>query len=372
LGAAEFGKYSLVLSLSQFFLVPMMFGFYHASTRYIAGSEDNRSQKDIIATALQSVALFIALTILVLLIALKPVTHLLVINTTMYLIAIGMSALTALFIIGKSVLLGLQKFKQASVIETASSFVTIIAGLSLLFIFQMRTFITPAVSYMLGTLVMIIAIYVNFRHLFGTFNRVWFKKLFEYGLYATIGGIATALINTSDKIVINRYFDPSVLGIYSAYLAVSNSVITNRILGVVTNVLLPVTSRKEQKSETVNVIDRLSPRIFLYIFVFNMVFLFVMFKLYGHEYPFNSMLALIFSLNISIFFINQLFGIILGSNHIHEFKYAVYAILIVGILNAILNFTLTPRFGIYMAAVILLFTNCCLYFSMRRIAKQMI
>ena len=58
IGAAEYGKYSFVFSVSQFLWVPMLMGVGMATVKYLSSERDDRERKKIVSTGTSIVIMF--------------------------------------------------------------------------------------------------------------------------------------------------------------------------------------------------------------------------------------------------------------------------------------------------------------------------
>lgn len=293
LGPAEFGKYGLVVAISNIFVIPMTLGVDTASTYFIAKSKSADEKNRYFNSSLLIVSILIIIVALLFLFFEKIIINLVSINIDLYNVIIVFSVLMAWRSISDSAIKGFHFFRFQSVMRIVEALIVIIFFFVFirtngLFNYKAYTF-----AILAGYIFAILGLLWRLRkRLFICLIHV--RKIFSYGKYAILGSVCGILLISSDRILINRFLGAEKLGVYNAYLTFS-AIILSQVTVLFINVFFPYMISLEDKGIILKKINRLTAFSFLPILLFLFIILWIAIHLLGHKYKFDWLLTLEFS-----------------------------------------------------------------------------
>jgi O-antigen/teichoic acid export membrane protein len=354
LGPVEFGKWNIIGSIAEFFVILPLWGLTTASLRYLGAEREK--QKEIIGTAFRSVFL-LSLFFFPLYIFLAPVMqNFLKIENSLYLFAMLYAAILVFFYLFQSFFQGLEEFKKLSFLWIISAFVFVGIVSYHLFFLHNHTFMSLFAGNVWRHSVILVVLILFLRKLLFTFDTQTFSKLFSYGSLNMLSVFAGFFsLGAIDNLMINYFLEPSAVGIYSAYYIIF-TILTGKILNTFSQVFLPKASGIENIKILFFRAVTLAKKGILIVFFGNVILLWILFKFYGKGFSFDLMMASIISLSTSIYCFRLIFGNILVSRGIKGAKYGPVFALSNAVLNILFNLFLIPRIGLHGAALGTLFT----------------
>lgn len=367
LGPGEYGKFQVVLSIAQVLMIPMLFGFNTASTRYLSGGSPE-AQERIRSTALSFVVLLTGIFSAGFFFASRFFFRE---ESETVMFGILFAAFFSFFFLFRSFLQGYQKMKLLSLADTAYSLV-VLAGVTLAIFFlpQRNTFDFIAISFLAGY-----AVFIGFAavSLFGVFSRAgqWFHEtefrlLFRYGLLATAGSVSGALLGSVDRLILAYAVGDEAVGIYAVYALVSVTLFS-QLVQIFVTALFPALSAAQEKHTLVKKIGRLSLMSFLAVFFGSIPLMFLLLSLFGSSYPLSLTLILFFSLYSGLSVAYQIKMWFLNAEGPLGVRATVIGVFSCGILNLALNLLLIPLYSVEGAVFSLLISSTVLnrYFSLK-------
>lgn len=296
LGPVGYGEYNYFLSLATSSTFFFLLGNNSSSTRFIS-DQRHKERKDAILSAAVSLTLIQAAAFFVFVYAFRGFLG--------DKLALGNSSILLIFFFGlifsfrelfDSFLRALGFFKRQSAIKFLDSIFVILSFFAFYFLSQETfTYLYYAVSLMVGaTIFLLVAIYF-LRKRFVLFTWKDVVLLLHYNKFLIIAGVS-GLILSSDKVFIGKYIGNIELGIYSAYYTSSQTVISTVAIAFM-NIFWPVVIKNKENLKPI--IKKLETAFYKYFplwLVLNILSgsLFLLF--FGHEYPFQLTLMLLFSL----------------------------------------------------------------------------
>ncbi len=294
MGPDEYGKYNLLITLSQLIVIPILFGLDTSSIISISNSKDQKEKKLNITTSLYFVLFTISIAIAVAILTFPYIIKNFPIGETFLAITIIYALITGLKTILESIIRGLQLFKTQFYGKTLE--ILIICSFFLyLFIYKNNhDFVYYTASLTTG-IIFILIYYSNkiVPHI-SKFNFDILKKQISLGRVLLIGTILGIGFNSIDKIIIAKILNLTELGIYSAYFTVSVNLIA-QLTQMFINVFLPVASGINNNA-IVKKIDKLYLISFIPILISLFGIIWLAISLFGDKYGINF--GYIFSFSI--------------------------------------------------------------------------
>jgi O-antigen/teichoic acid export membrane protein len=356
LGPTEYGKYSLITSLGQIFIVPMILGISTSSIKYISSSKNKYKKQLIAQNAFFLTIFFTFLSSITFLVFNSQISKLLKINNQIFFFTLIYSIFLSFKYISEAIVKGVHQFKLLSYLEFINLFSIFLFFFAYIFIFKNYNFQSLLIPIIIGLLIYII-IFSNKNHQIVTRlkpNKSIIKTIMSYGKYATLGAISGIAIGNMDKLILNRYMSLADIGTYSIYLS-SSSFVGNYLLQIFIQVFFPTVSSIKEKYQVSKKIIKLFIFTTIPIFLINICSTSVILFFMGGKYEINLTYILLFSfLSILTIFSNILwwlinsygkqgikftstFGILIGAFNILFMMCFIQKLGIIGILFALIS-----------------------------------
>jgi O-antigen/teichoic acid export membrane protein len=367
LGPAEYGKYNLIIALSNFLLIWMLAGFHIAAVKYLA--EDQDRKKEIISTAFSMVVAFTLIDTGIFYALSWLLARALQIELYLFRYAILVSAVLALYYIMDAFLRGLHEMLRLSLLRVVLG-VAFALALFLLLLRGDRSFLTPTWATVVSYLVYIawaigrIRTYLSF-----TFNKEELRRVLRYGFYAVVGTAAGSVISDVDKLIINRYLSTDQVGVYSAYMLGAN-IIAVKGASMFVTVFFPTVSAYKDKVPITEKIQKMSQRTFLLLFALSFLIILSTMKSFGSKYPLNYLLVLLLALYTPLTFLSSARLWFLASFGERNIKATSLTSAAAALLISSANLLLVPRFGLYGAVSAGLLTSAFMFLASAVLLKR--
>jgi O-antigen/teichoic acid export membrane protein len=351
LGPTEYGIFTLILVIANFFVLPMVMGFDTSSTYYLARGND---KKRVISTAFTSVFFFSVILSVLFLFFIGPIAELFATSEGVILYAIIYAFAIVLYKLFQSVLQGLHMMKKIALLKVAQH---VIMGLLLaffLFVIKDYTFINPLTANFAGYFCVGLIILIYLRKNILNFSRRCFVRLGQYGFVFFLVNVMITLINSIHLLFVNFFLGLSAFGIYAAYYTASK-VVTEKLYVIFVTVFFPTVSGKINKKAVIKAVNRLFPIATLSILVINLFIILSFVYFYGDKYPFYAGLVILFSVDAALRTVYKIEMWLLGSFGMDGAKKTIKGMSVITVLNVGLNLVLIPIFALYgavMASVI--------------------
>jgi O-antigen/teichoic acid export membrane protein len=346
LGPEEYGKFTLIQSISFLLYMPMALGFDIAMLKYTSEIEDPKSQSNIVFTSYLLVIFFSAVSITVFFILASPLSHLLNISEELFYLAIAFAGLYVYYLLTTSALRGLNRMRSYSIFQIVYAAIILLSFAIILINkdFTFRAMVYPVlIAY--GITTMIIMSFIIRKFFRWKWDTLLIRKLCKYAFATSIGGFCYYLFTNADRLIINRYTSFADVGVYNAYYT-SSITVTLVLWNIFNMVYFPTISKYENKAGIFKRINKLMPHItylgILLVIICEMILL----KLYGPEYPLNFLWTILAAVAGICIVIQNAYGWLLIS--IGTFGAILSSIgeVLMAISNIGLNIFLIPRIGI--------------------------
>jgi len=304
LGPLEFGKYNYVLSLATSSTFFFLLGNNQSSIRFVSDTKYLKRRNRLLSalfslTIFQSVIFFVATILFGNWLAIK--------------FNVGIATVYFIFFLGlifslkellDSFLRSLGLFKEQSMAKVGDAILVLSAFFIFLFSFRERLeYFHYALSMIIGAIFSLGFFCYLTYHRFEKFGREEIVTVLHYNKFLVIGGVS-GLLMTLEKVFIGKYIGVKELGIYSAYYASSQMVISNLAI-IFMNIFWPMVIMNRNALQSV--IAKLTKVFFHYLpfwVILNFCSIAFFLTLYGKQYPFYLSFLVLFSSSslLNVFF----------------------------------------------------------------------
>lgn len=307
LGPTEYGKINLVMTIAQIVLIFILFGMDRSSMRSIAMQTEKEGKAGHLSTTFFFVLLTtVACSLLFVLIA-PWIARLTGIDLFVLSIGFTYGVVISWRQLVNNFIRGLQQFKYQAITRMFEAFLSLLifaAAWAVLDDLRFGGYIAILVAV---GLTFILLYLFRVRSFFQGFNKEFFFSQFSFGRLYFMASAIGIVFSSLDKFLIGKYISLQDLGIYSAYFGASVGLMAqlNTIFG---NVFFTTVAKHLRYLPSIlRKLDKLTMWGFLPLFVFSFAILFTILKLFGKSYPFDPVLAILFSLLailVSIYSVN--------------------------------------------------------------------
>lgn len=344
LGLNDFGKYQFLFASAQVIGILMLFGTHVSSAKYISEYKVFDKKNSVVAS---SILIFLLSTILfAFLISYfnAKISHFFNIDKSLLSQSVIFAYFIAGFMFGRSLLQGFKKMKQIVFLEIANALLS--ASFFLIVYYLVKTGINYTHYYyatLSGYVFFVVGAFYLLRKdttVAGLDGKI-FKTVLHYCFYAIVGGISGVLLNVVNRIMLNYYFDYSVVGLFSAYSMASIGVF-GQLINVFSTVFLPYVSSSDNKVTISKKLNILSLFGALISFFSVLPILYIVLKLMGNEYAIRYDLFFLFALLTSINIAYQIKMWYLSAHSLCGLKRVVQGSALAGLIAVLLMFFLVP------------------------------
>ncbi|MGB4550492.1 MAG: oligosaccharide flippase family protein [Methanosarcina flavescens] len=350
LGPLEYGKFSLVQSISMFLYVPMLMGYHNAMVKYNAEEEKYDRQKNVISTTYILVLIFTTISVIIYLFIPQKILEYFSVSNEIFDLCILFSVLYAVYMLLTATVNGLHKMK-------AFAMITPIYSTILLFTFLSIAYIKP-LSYKLAIFSMLfsylitsclILIYIR-KYLTYEFDRKWAHTLTNFAIYSIIGSMTFVLYPNINQILINMYMSTENLGLYNAYSFASVN-IASLIFNIFNGVFFPVASKCKDKTVILKRINRIAPYLIIFGTIFIIIVEFIILNIYGSKYTIKIPLLFSFAILSILIVYYGTYNWTFSSEGLDGVKLVNKTSILIAIINVILAMFFIPYLGLIGATI---------------------
>ena len=344
LGVEEYGRFALIVSLSNFFWVPMVLGTSVALVKYLSEQKTEEDRRTVISSAMSIIAVLTIVSVLILYIISPWIANLAAVTVNYVFAGIVIAVFYTAWTVSQKIYQGLDKMKKISALNVVLfAFMLVFI---IIFFFYQTTAVIPVTAMVTGYIVVSMFVLPELRKYFRlSINTMWIKTILKYGLFLVIGTTSFTINTNINKLFINIFMSTMDVGLYQAY-SFSTMNIAAFLVSTFIIVFFPAASKYKKKEEIyrkINKLIKMSPVFYILIFVLSNIILF----LYGSEYTMIPILLLLFifaSISDLVFYIHIWFSSSIGISGV---KLTTYSVTLVAIFGTIFSYTLIPVFGIY-------------------------
>lgn len=353
LGPTEYGRYSLVIAISSIFIIPMTMGVETAITYYISKNKEDSIRKDLTASSLWMVIIFIIIIFSITNYLSHYLENIFTTQNKVIIIAIIFSVLLAMRNIFDAILKGFHFFKYQSFLRMLEAVITavfFIIFFEILRKFNFQFYVYAIFSGYIFTILMVL--WIIRKNI--TLSLKYSKKILSYGIFAILGSLFGIMTSSFDKILINKYIGQEQLGIYNAYMTAS-FLLATQIMTLFINVFFPFLASIRDNGMILKKLNKLL-KIFLVpaLIIFGVI-IWVILMVFGEKYGTDWVLLCECSLfSVLSMYFTTLWWLIAskGRNGIKFTSFngiisGIIFILLMFIFNSVLNLRLVVLFLIF-------------------------
>lgn len=368
LGPSDFGKFQLVMTIGQFFLIFMLMGLSTASVQYLARQEKSKKDVTIFSVLAVSAVSVFCISITALYFS-EGASVLFGVTKPVLIIGVYLAGALTLYQITRSFLQGYKMMGTLSYLDFVYALViaaTVIGGF---FVGSFSTYSALSMAFIFGYISYgVLVMYKLLPKIKASFSFEKIKTILHYAWYAFLGSVTGFLLNNMDRLWLNHYFASDVVGIYSAYMLVA-SVIFGQLTQIFVTVFFPTVSGYADQTAVVEKIRKSEVYILLVVPLISFLASIVIFKIIGFD--FNVLYGLVFSFNSGLMVLWQVKMWLFNSRGVNGVKIVVYSSFVVGIINLLMCAALIPKFGILGAGLAVTASSIILYcYYTRRLVTQ--
>jgi Polysaccharide biosynthesis protein. len=352
LGPGNFGILGLVTTVGTILAISMI----AASTPMIKyGSEvqDHLVQVTIISTSYILIAVLTVASACIFVLFSAPLSYLFGVTAEVFFFALFLAVTSTFYQLTTNSLRVFFKMRAYALLTAAQSVILLAAFLA--FISKnLTSWELAAYSYYLSyavigfILVVYLRDYIKLR-----FERSWAKKIVHYSLLALPGGVAATFMGV-DRVLINKFMTTADVGIYAAYFLPSITVAV--LLWMVINAaFFPYASKSDDKLAILRRVNKAAPYLAALLAPSVLLLEWIVFFLYGRQYPFSWEIALFFAIAATMGFFYQALSWLMASEGTRGAKVNTLSSIIALIVLVGFDVVLIPLIGILGAAITLVF-----------------
>jgi O-antigen/teichoic acid export membrane protein len=344
MGPQEYGKANIVISTASFLVIFLLFGLTNSAMRYL--SREKESRGEILGSIIANVLILSAIFLPLFWITRDIVTKLFNIEPYLFLWAIGYAIVICAIYLSETILQGLDKFKTRAILTAFSaiffsSYIAIYGGI--FHTLKFEHYLTANILRWLA--VIILAIFTIFPLIkYPSFR--WMKETLHFGIYHMGMYLAGFFLFFSiDTLMLNYYRGSTQVGLYGAYFITFNAFVSKLFQPMIDAFYTSVSAIDDTRIILNRVLEG-SKKFLPIVFISGIFLTAILFMFYGKEYPFSWNLAVLMSLNTSLYIASNLMASIIGSRGIKGARFLLIAVMLAAIVNVTLNTLLIPKLDI--------------------------
>jgi O-antigen/teichoic acid export membrane protein len=361
LGPEEYGKYSIIISMGQFLIIPMLLGLNTSAMRYIARHKDECME--VISNSLVLVVTLIIISVPIFFALKNWIKSLFNIDDAIFIFAILYAIILALKYLSEAIMKGMHEFKLLSKLNIISAILIFVSFFSIILLTKNHTFRSYAIATALGFAIFFLVLIAKHGIIFSKIKLTMAGNLMNYGLFASLGSISGFILNNIDRIILNNYLGFSAVGLFAAYISAS-SFFSGQLLQIFIDVFFPSISAVEDKRIIYHKIVKIFYISVPTLFILNTIATSIIIKLYGDRYEFNIAYILLFSLLGAITFCQNTLWWFIASFGNRGVRFTSTSGIVIGIFNIFAMMVLIKLFGLIgaifgliIAALIMIFIS---------------
>ena len=313
LGPTEYGKYNLVLTISNIAVVIMFFGFDTTAVKFISESSEKEKQNQFMSNSLWAIMVLCPIIVALAFIFRNLISKITNTDDNLILIAFLFAFIVAFKTLFDSFIKAFHKFRYQAFVKIVES--SIFFSLVLyFFIFNNGHsyfyFLIPSIVASLAVIFLYGKIIKNKLRKWNNESFLYSKAYLKLTLAVSFIGI---FIGTADRLFIAKYLGIRELGIYSAYL-MSSTIIIGQLVLALSNVFFPMMNKAENKREIISKVDKLMLAAFIPLVISISLLSFILLKFFGSQYGVNWIYIVFVSVISFLQIITSFYGAITSSS----------------------------------------------------------
>ncbi|MCD6195027.1 oligosaccharide flippase family protein [bacterium] len=369
LGPSEYGKFSLLDSLSGLLYFVMTLGISTSIVYHLSLSKKESEKKTLAKTGFILLIINVSIIFLIFYFANPLILKIQHIDQKWVTLMFIYATIYTFHYFAKSLLRGYQKMKFYAIVDLFSGILTLTVALLLIFTYQIDNYQAPTIAKMTGfTSVALLGI---------CFSKIWLgkmsinkaKRIISYGLISFLLWIFVGLLNSSDKLILNQILPSEKLGIYYAYMLGSSAIIYQAVMAFLIN-FFPTAVAAKSKKAILKKIELVFKKTWWAIILLGVFSTSTTLILFGSKYPLKLNYTLIMGINSLFFTFYQIYMWLINAQGTKAVFETTKSLFLGSIVQISLFRLMTTKFDIQGSFAAIALTNIFLYFLMRHKARK--
>ncbi len=348
LGPVEYGKFAMVYSLSQIFVVPMLMGVGSSIVNYFAGSKNEEERKVIFTGSVFLISAFTAVTAAIVALFANEIAALTAVSPDYVLAAVLLAVFYNAWVLPQKVYQITGRMKRLGTLNVGMNGLMLVMVL-VAFMYGSDSMIPVAVMCAAYLAAVVVTIPELRKYMCAKLDTTWMKRLAGYGAIIVVGMMSLALTDNINKILLNVFMSFQEVGLYQAYFF-STLNMSTFFATAVTTVLFPkVSSMKDKHAifSQMNSVLKITPVLFPVILGLSWVIM----VLYGSSYAASLPMLVLFVIAAMLNFAHIIYGCIALSAGMRGVKVNTASMIVISVISVGLAYMFIPTYGIYGAIV---------------------
>lgn len=216
LGPEEYGKISLINSISIFLINPLIIGAHNAMFKMLPNCEDEEKEKLISTTALCNIINLLPMVGIYLVIYPLFIKNM-NISFDIWTVGILFTVISEMYVLSESFLRGKKAFMKIGKFQLLSKLLFFVLMLLVVYVFKIPSYSAYIACFFIARAVFVVLAIKNTKIDFRKFSWPLAKKIYQYGSITMLNALLLGVMMYTDIVIINYFESGMDLGIYSAY-----------------------------------------------------------------------------------------------------------------------------------------------------------
>lgn len=313
LGPAEYGKYNLVLAISNIVIVVMFLGFDTTAIKFISENTEEKKINKYMSNSFWAVVFASSIIVIFSFLFVDFISRVLNTDKQLILIAFFVAFFVAFKTLFDSFIKALHKFKYQAFTKIIEGFIFFILVLYLFLFYKKQNYFIFLVPIVLTAIISIFIYGKVIKNRLRKWDNGTFIHSKSYLKLTSAVSFIGIFIGTIDRLFIAKYLGVEDLGIYSAYL-MSSTIIIGQLVLALSNVFFPMINRSENKKIIISKIDRLMMLSAIPLIIVVSCLSFMILKIFGSQYGINWFYILCVSIIAFLQILTSFYGAITSSS----------------------------------------------------------
>lgn len=342
LGPAEFGKANLATSVSQFALIPLLWGLHQAAAHHVAALDERPAT---IGSLLLLFGVFGALVLPALWFGAGPLGRSFRMESDVFRTGVVYGVVLALSFVTQGILGGLHRFgliAKLQLISSAALALCAVVFLTMTHVGYRDWIAVSAVKFVVIT----VGGAISIRVMIDRPRRDRCSSLLALGSLHTLNNLAYFFIlGFVGNFMLNAYHGPTALGTLSAYFT-SFNIFSSRIVKIISDVLQPMAAAHGTPAALRRSILRGFFLLGWIVIPGTAALTYVLFKFYGSAFVFDLRIALLMGLVTFLFGLSGAIGDLMAASGTAGMIPGVATAFVAGAVNLLASWLLVGRYGV--------------------------
>lgn len=307
IGPAGYGKYSLILNISQILMLPLIFGMDTIGVRNVSLAKDEKSRATTISSSLYFLIANSCLFIILFFALYRFNASRFGLDSEVLFLILGMTLIMSMRNVLDGFIRGVGLFQYQFWGRILEVSVTTTAFLILFFGIRHISAFSYLMALLSGAFILCFYYVRRLLPYRAPFSWPVLKEQISYGKVILLGSILGTIFTSLDVIIIARYLNLTQVGIYNAYYTASTNLVA-QLVQMFINVFFPSVSKAEDKKAVFTKINHLSLLAFLPMGFILSAVVWLIISLFGSKYGIHWNYVFGFGFLASLQIISTIYG----------------------------------------------------------------